>query len=802
MFALILYLPLINWLLGFLFGRWLSSKGTSLIIVSSMFFTTILSWYSFYFVCFRQIGARIKGQTMQYIAYVDRDWIWSHEFKPQTYPYYYELQWWNQHMPYPGDILAANAQAKNKLYWGIRDMFSSITEKHFSTYWEYVDAFPINQYWLDLWDKAMAGYKAELRENPFGYRLQIVFHKYDSIGDLVHYKLCNWINIEGLNVAYGLIFDVPTVSMLVLVTTVSFCVHLFSLDYMGGDPHLPRFLSYLSLFTFFMIILVTADNILQLFIGWEGVGVCSYLLINFWFTRIQANKAAIKAMIMNRIGDMGLILAMFFIYDFFGTFNFYEIFQIIDTMFYYLKGENCVDIFKWYTFFNYNISPFEIIALLLLIGAIGKSAQIGLHTWLPDAMEGPTPVSALIHAATMVTAGVFLLIRCSPILEHAPITLSIITIIGACTAFLAATIGAFQYDIKKVIAYSTCSQLGYMVFTCGLSAYSTSLFHLLNHGFFKALLFLSAGNIIHAMADEQDMRKLGGLIKSLPITYSFMLIGSLSLMGFPYLTGYYSKDTIIELTQNPLTSTAWFAYWLGVYSAFFTAFYSLRLIYYTFIVQPNCNIKTFKNSHDVNIIPIVALSILTFFSIFFGYIFKDAYIGLGSDFLSNSIPFTDLSRYSVEWEFLSFFEKNVPVFISLTGAFLAIIINNNYNYIFTKYQIKNLSNIFTFFNNKWHFDMIYNNLITKKFLNISHEVTFKTLDKGIFELFGPLGISSFIKNASKNISLLQSGVLYHYVLIIVIFIFAILYVSQINLIPLDYITFGVVIIFWLFLNKK
>ena len=362
----------------------------------------------------------------------------------------------------------------------------------------------------------------------------VAFYEVALAGSPCYFELMTWIDSEMFSTSWGFMFDSLTVVMLVVVTCVSSLVHLYSTEYMGGDPHLPRFMSYLSLFTFFMIILVTADNFLQMFVGWEGVGLCSYLLINFWFARLQANKAAIKAMLVNRVGDFGLALGIFAIFLTFKSIDYATVFAAAPTV-----------IGQTTTFFNFEVDTLNLICLLLFVGAVGKSAQIGLHTWLPDAMEGPTPVSALIHAATMVTAGVFLLARCSPLFEYAPTALVVVTIMGAMTAFFAGTTGLLQNDLKRVIAYSTCSQLGYMVFACGLSGYSIGVFHLANHAFFKALLFLSAGSVIHAMGDEQDMRKMGGLVRVLPYTYAMFFIGSLALMGFPFLTGFYSKDVIL-----------------------------------------------------------------------------------------------------------------------------------------------------------------------------------------------------------------------------------------------------------------
>jgi proton-translocating NADH-quinone oxidoreductase chain L len=357
----------------------------------------------------------------------------------------------------------------------------------------------------------------------------IVFYEVALCGSPCTVSPSSWFTSEFFDASWGFYFDTLTSVMIVVITWVSTLVHLYSISYMKEDPHLPRFMSYLSLFTFCMLMLVTADNFIQLFFGWEGVGLASYLLINFWFTRLQASKASIKAMLMNRVGDIGLALGIMGIYSQCQSVNLACAFacapRLAETTF---------------TFCTMEVDALTTICILLFIGSIGKSAQLGLHTWLPDAMEGPTPVSALIHAATMVTAGVFLLARCSPLFEYAPNALVVVTLIGAMTCFFAATTGLVQNDLKRVIAYSTCSQLGYMVFACGLSQYAVGVFHLMNHAFFKALLFLSAGSIIHGLSNEQDMRRMGGIVRLFPLTYSMMVIGSLALVGFPYLTGFYS----------------------------------------------------------------------------------------------------------------------------------------------------------------------------------------------------------------------------------------------------------------------
>jgi NADH-ubiquinone oxidoreductase chain 5 len=586
----------------------------------------------------------------------------------------------------------------------------------------------------------------------------IVLYEVGISGSPCYITGFQWINSGLLNLNYGLLFDSLTVIMLVVVTIIATLVNIYSIEYMSNDPHIPRFFTYISIFTFAMLILVTANNYLQMFIGWEGVGVSSYLLINFWYTRIQANKAAIKAMIVNRIGDFGLALGMMAIFYVFRTIEFTTVFASS----YYLFNSKIL-------FLNIEVDALTLIGLLLFIGAIGKSAQIGLHTWLPDAMEGPTPVSALIHAATMVTAGVFVIIRCSPLLEFTNNALTIITIIGAITAFFAATTGVVQNDLKRVIAYSTCSQLGYMIFACGLSSYSVSLFHLMNHAFFKALLFLSAGSVIHAIADEQDMRKMGGFVQIIPFTYVLILIGSLSLMGIPFLTGFYSKDVILELSYANYHIYSSFSYWLGTISAFFTAFYSFRLIYLTFFNKTNAPKSTVSSMHDSPIIMIIPLFLLGLGSIFIGYIFKDMIIGIGTDFWGNSLFTLPQNIYILQSEFLPFYIKSIPVIFSLLGAFLSY-----FSYIvFYKYlYLFNISTIgiyfYTLFNKKYYFDIVYNEFIVKKLLSFGYFVSFKLFDRGFIELFGPFGLSSLILKLTTKITKLQSGFIYHYTFVIFI----------------------------------
>jgi proton-translocating NADH-quinone oxidoreductase chain L len=485
---------------------------------------------------------------------------------------------------------------------------------------------------------------------------------YDVVSNGVVYKvtLGSWIISDNLQVDWSFCFDSLTSIMLIVVTFISTLVHLYSTEYMEHDPHLPRFMSYLSLFTFFMLILITANNFLQMFVGWEGVGLSSYLLINFWFTRIQANKAAIKAMLVNRVGDFALLLAIFSLYFVFNTLDYDAVFALVPLV---LDHKILIG--------GIVLPVVDIICILLFVGAMGKSAQLGLHTWLPDAMEGPTPVSALIHAATMVTAGVFLLARCSFLFEFSPIALNLIVFIGSATAFFASTTGLFQNDMKKVIAYSTCSQLGYMMFACGLSSYEVGVFHLSNHAFFKALLFLGAGSVIHAVADEQDMRKMGGLQKLLPFSYSIMLIGSLALMGFPFLTGFYSKDTILEVAYAKYTTWGHFSYYLGTFAAFFTAFYSVRLLFLVFLAEPNGSRNVILNAHEGSWRMGFPLFILSLLSISIGFLTRDLFIGFGTNFWNSAI-FVLPENYALsDIEFISLFHKLLPLIISISGASFA-----------------------------------------------------------------------------------------------------------------------------------
>lgn len=582
------------------------------------------------------------------------------------------------------------------------------------------------------------------------------FYEVGLMGSPVYIQLATWVSSEVLLINWGFLFDSLTVVMCIVVTFVSSLVHLYSIEYMSHDPHLPRFMSYLSLFTFFMLILVTADNFIQMFLGWEGVGLCSYLLINFWFSRVQANKAAIKAMIMNRIGDFCLVIGILILFVNFKSVD-YATVAVLAPFF---KSQTI-------NFLNMDFDILSLVCIFLFLGAVGKSAQLGLHTWLPDAMEGPTPVSALIHAATMVTAGVFLIVRTSFLYEHAPHILEFITILGACTAFFASTVGLLQNDLKRVIAYSTCSQLGYMVFSCGLSDYAVGVFHLANHAFFKALLFLGAGAVIHAVNDEQDMRKMGGLKNLIPFTYSTMTIGSLALIGFPFLAGFYSKDMILELSYGKFTSFSHFSYFLGTFGAFLTAFYSTRLVCLTFLVKPNGYKPVIGFAKETFSNISLALCFLTIPSIFVGFYTKDMIVGVGSDFFGVAIYNSPQMLHVFDAEFIEFFYKILPVTLSLLGASLSFFLYNFQSHILFAVKTSVLGRkVYTFLNKKWFFDKIYNECFGQFFFKFGYSMSYKNIDRGTFEIIGPTGLSSVVLKTAHQLHKAQTGSLYHYTLVI------------------------------------
>nr|WVH44638.1 NADH dehydrogenase subunit 5 [Leucaena leucocephala] len=574
----------------------------------------------------------------------------------------------------------------------------------------------------------------------------IAFYEVAPGASACYLRIAPWISSEMFDASWGFLFDSPTVVMLIVVTSISSLVHLYSISYMSEDPHSPRFMCYLSILTFFMPMLVTGDNSLQLFLGWEGVGLASYLLIHFWFTRLQADKAATKAMPVNRVGDFGLAP---------GISGRFTLFQTVDFSTIFARASAPRN--SWISC-NMRLNAITLICILLLIGAVGKSAQIGSHTWSPDAMEGPTPVSALIHAATMVTAGVFMIARCSPLFEYPPTALIVITSAGATTSFLAATTGILQNDLKRVIAYSTCSQLGYMIFACGISNYSVSVFHLMNHAFFKALLFLSAGSVIHAMSDEQDMRKMGGLASSFPFTYAMMLMGSLSLIGFPFLTGFYSKDVILELAYTKYTISGNFAFWLGSVSVLFTSYYSFRSLFLTFLVPTNSFGRDILRCHDAPIPMAIPLILLALGSLFVGYLAKVSHFWANSPFV---LPKNEILAES---EFAApTITKLIPILFSTSGASVAYNVNPVADQFQRAFQTSTFCNrLYSFFNKRWFFDQVLNDFLVRSFLRFGYEVSFEALDKGAIEILGPYGISYTFRRLAERISQLQSGFVYHY----------------------------------------
>ena len=580
--------------------------------------------------------------------------------------------------------------------------------------------------------------------------ISIAYYEVGISGSVVEIDLGSWIESELMQIKWEFYFDQLTVSLGLAVVYCSTLIHIYTIDYLSSDPHNQRFFSYLSAFTAGMLFLICGGNFFVMFIGWEAIGVVSYLLINYYFTRIQANKSAILAFTMNRGGDMLMSIGFFSIFSLLGTLNYSQVFSLIPYM---------------------NETAITIISLLLLGGALAKSANIPLHSWLPGSMEAPTPVSALLHAATLVTAGIYLLLRCSPILEYSSTALLIITIIGTSTAFFAATAGLLQNDLKRIIAFSTISQLGYMMMAIGLSQYNVALMHTVNHAFFKALLFLGAGAVIHAFADEQDVRKMGGLIKFLPFTYAVMLTGTLSLLATPYLTGFYSKDLILELAFGNYSFSGMYAYILGTITAGITAFYSFRLISLVFLTYPNAPKNYYLNIHESKIATIFPLLILSLFSIFFGYIVSDIYVGVGSDFFANSL-FTHPNNLTlIEAEFsLNPFIKLLPAIISFLGAFTAIFLYHVKPLAFINviaHKNKIIKSLYTFFNSKYYFDVIYNHLLVNKGLKLGYKIS-KEIDRGAIELIGPYGLTNNFYNTGINIAKLDTGIITTYSLYITI----------------------------------
>jgi NADH-ubiquinone oxidoreductase chain 5 len=563
----------------------------------------------------------------------------------------------------------------------------------------------------------------------------------------VSISLFNWLNSEYLNVMWSFQFDSLTISMLIPVLIISSLVHIYSIGYMSADPHNQRFFSYLSLFTFMMIILVTGNNYLLMFVGWEGVGVCSYLLVSFWFTRIAANQSSMSAFLTNRVGDCLLTIGMFSIIWTLGTLDYKIIFSLAPY-----TNENII----------------TIIGICLLIGAMAKSSQIGLHVWLPMAMEGPTPVSALIHAATMVTAGVYLLIRSSPLIEYSSTVLLLCLWLGAITTVFSSLIGLFQQDIKKIIAYSTMSQLGMMTISIGLSSYNISLFHLVNHAFYKGLLFLGAGAVIHAVGDNQDLRKYGGLIKYLPLTYSVILIASLSLVAFPFMTGFYSKDFILESAYGQYYFSSIAVYFIAVIGAIFTTLYSIKIIYLTFLTNPNGSIFYYKQAHEGNVFMSLPLILLALFSIYFGYITKDIFIGMGSGFfIDNSIFIHPSHEILITTEFaVPILFKILPLIFTILFSTISIIYFEFYSKIINNFKFSLIGKyIYGFFSQRFLIEFFYNKFVVNFILELGNQTT-TILDKGSVEYIGPFGLEKGLIKLGKTINYLSTNIITDYALYI------------------------------------
>ena len=579
----------------------------------------------------------------------------------------------------------------------------------------------------------------------------IIFYQVLALDYSSNKLIFNWISSGNFFVNWSINIDPLTAIMLVVVSVISSIIHFYSIGYMQNDPYTPRFMAYLSLFTFAMLVLVTADNFLQLFFGWEGVGLCSYLLIGFWYKKPSANAAAIKAFLVNRVGDFGFALGIFLIFYFYGTVNYNEVFQQTPKL-----------IQNQIIFLGIEFNLITLICLLLFIGSMGKSAQILLHTWLPDAMEGPTPVSALIHAATMVTAGVFLVVRCSPIFEYSQVALNVVAVIGMITAFFAASVALVQNDIKKIVAYSTCSQLGYMFFAAGIGAYHVAIFHLFTHAFFKALLFLGAGCVIHSFNDEQDIRSMGGVWKKIPYTYILMIIGTLALTGFPFLSGYYSKEAIIEFSYLKGTYVGNFAVGVGIITALLTAIYSWRLIFKTFHGKYNNKKINLTSIHESTLIMLVPSALLAIGAIIVGVLFKEIFIGTDTQFWSNSILFLQ-----------DFKHDYLPIWLLVITPVIVIIIIPVAYYLFVENQ-KILSNLisknqklYNFLLNKWYFDEFYNYIFVEPVKKIGIFL-WKKGDINTIDRYGPDGLSKLIKMISDKAVNFQSGYLYHYAFVMLI----------------------------------
>ncbi|HWM30175.1 MAG TPA: NADH-quinone oxidoreductase subunit L [Methyloceanibacter sp.] len=591
----------------------------------------------------------------------------------------------------------------------------------------------------------------------------LAFYQVAIEGQETRIELIRWIESGALKSVWSLRIDTLTAVMLVVVTTVSGLVHLYSIGYMEEDPDRPRFFAYLSLFTFAMLALVTADDFLQLFFGWEGVGLASYLLIGFWYKRPAANAAAIKAFIVNRVGDFGFALGIFAVFAVFDTVQY-------DTVFASAPDQ----VGKTMAFLGMQVDVLTLICLLLFMGAMGKSAQFLLHTWLPDAMEGPTPVSALIHAATMVTAGVFMVSRLSPLFELAPIALAVVAIVGATTAFFAATVGLVQTDIKRVVAYSTCSQLGYMFAAAGVGAYGASMFHLFTHASFKALLFLGAGAVIHALHHEQDMRRMGGLRKVLPFTWAMMLIGTLSLTGFPFTAGFVSKDAIIEATYAAHSWVGNYAFVLTLIAAVLTSFYSWRLMFLTFEGKPREPKEVLEHAHEPPWTMGLPLVLLAIGALLLGGLFFNMFIGAGqAEFWRGSLVTHEEAHHDVPlWVVLS---PTIAMALGFAVAWYFYITNPLVPFGLSK----RFSGLYKFLLNAWYFDALYDAIFVRPAKRLGHFL-WKTGDGTVIDGIGPDGVAARVIDITNRVVKLQSGYIYHYAfamligvaLLITYFIFA------------------------------
>ena len=562
--------------------------------------------------------------------------------------------------------------------------------------------------------------------------------------------LASWIVAGGVDVSWSLRLDTLSGVMIGVVTVVSAMVHVYSIGYMAEDPSIPRFMAYISLFTFFMLALVTADNFVQLFFGWEGVGLMSYLLVGFWYDRPSANAAAIKAFLVNRVGDFGFSLGIYAVFVIFGSLDFGTVFGAAPKV-----------VGKTMEFLGWQLDSLTLACILLFIGAMGKSAQIPLHTWLPDAMEGPTPVSALIHAATMVTAGVFMVARLSPLFEYAPTALAVVGIIGATTAVIAASIGMVQPDIKKVVAYSTCSQLGYMFVAAGVSAYGAAIFHLFTHAFFKGLLFLCCGSVIHAMGGEQDMRRMGGLWRKTPITYVTMWIGALSLTAIPFFSGYYSKDTILDAAWASGTAVGRYSWVLGTVAAFMTAFYISRVMFMTFHGEPRAGEEAMHHAHESPWVMLIPLIVLAIGATFFGFLGYDFFVGdERTSFWRNSILVLP------QYDSLAVAEQIPPLvrYMPLTVAVIGIAIAYVLYVVDPRLPVRLASEfraLYLFLLNKWYFDELYDWLFVRPAMMIGGGL-WKSGDGAVIDGLGPDGVAAVTRDLARQASRLQTGYLYHY----------------------------------------